>query len=307
MANASILLAALMVEALFGYPRRWADRGVHPVIWVGRLIGLFDRRWNGGRYRRVRGVAAMLLVVGVAMLAGVVIERVLPDSLWGWGVLVLVATTGLAQRSLYTHVSDVAVALENDGVEGGRASVTRIVGRDVATLDEGGVACAAIESLAESFNDGVVAPVFWFLIGGLPGLFAYKAVNTADSMIGHLNERHRAFGWAGARLDDLLNLVPARIAGCLLCLAGAGGWRVMLGHARRHASPNSGWSEAAMAGALNLRLGGPVRYDGAVAARAWLGVGRAPTGAGDIRRALGVYRRGCLLLWLVVGGCLWLP
>src|SRR3546814_247516 len=164
-----------------------------------------------------------------------------------------------------------------------------------------------IESLAESFSDGVVAPAFWFLIGGLPGLFAYKAVNTADSMIGHLSDRHRAFGWAAARLDDALNLVPARISGGLLCLAGAGGWRVMLGHAGRHASPNSGWPEAAMAGGLGLRLGGPVYYDGEVAARAWLGAGRDPVGAGDIRRALGIYRRGCLFLWLLVGGCLWLP
>jgi adenosylcobinamide-phosphate synthase len=150
------------------------------------------------------------------------------------------------------------------------------------------------------------APAFWFLVGGLPGLFAYKAVNTADSMIGHLNERHRDFGWAAARLDDLLNLAPARIGGFLICVAGAAGARTMLRYAPRHASPNGGWPEAAMAGVLRLRLGGPVSYDGDRAMRAWLGDGTDPVGAPDIDRSLIVYRRACLLLWLGVGGAAWL-
>lgn len=307
MERAGLLLAALIVEAALGYPDRWVARGVHPVIWTGRLIGALDRRWNRGAAPRLRGIAAILLAAGIAALAGYAVERALPGGWIGAAIIVLLATVGLAQRSLHTHVRGVARALDGEGLEAGRASVARIVGRDVATLDAGGVARAAIESLAESFSDGVVAPAFWFLVGGLPGLFAYKAVNTADSMIGHLSERHRDFGWAAARLDDLLNLIPARIAGTLLCLGSMGGWRVMVRDAAKHASPNAGWPEAAMAGALALRLGGPVHYDGEAEPRPWFGDGADPAGAADIGRALAVYLRGCALLWLVVGGAAWVP
>jgi adenosylcobinamide-phosphate synthase len=167
------------------------------------------------------------------------------------------------------------------------------------------VAVAATESLAESFCDGVVAPAFWFLVAGLPGLLACKAINTADSMIGHLDDRHRWFGWAAARLDDGVNWLPARLSGVLVALAGGGGFAVMRRDARHHASPNGGWPEAAMAGALRRRLGGPVSYDGMPAPRAWLGDGPSPDAA-DLARALGIYRRACLLLWLLVGGLSWL-
>jgi adenosylcobinamide-phosphate synthase len=163
------------------------------------------------------------------------------------------------------------------------------------------VAAAALESLAESFNDGVVAPAFWLTVGGLPGLFAYKAVNTADSMIGHKEPRWRSFGWAAARADDALNLAPARLAGALIALAGGGGWRVMLRDARKHASPNAGWPEAAMAGALDVRLGGPACYDGVLNDRPAFGDGRPPE-ARDLRRGLGVYVRACGLLWLLAAG-----
>jgi adenosylcobinamide-phosphate synthase len=303
MEQAQMLLVALVAEAALGFPRRWER--FHPVVWVGRLIGALDSGWNRGPGRRSRGIAAMALIVAAAALTGWGIEQAL-SGIWGAALVILIATIGFAQRSLHKHVGDVAQALKDQGVAAGRASVSRIVGRDVAALDEGGVAHAAIESLAESFGDGVVAPAFWFLVGGLPGLFAYKAVNTADSMIGHLNERHRDFGWAAARLDDLLNLAPARIGGFLICVAGAAGARTMLRYAPRHASPNGGWPEAAMAGVLRLRLGGPVSYDGDRAMRAWLGDGTDPVGAPDIDRSLIVYRRACLLLWLGVGGAAWL-
>jgi adenosylcobinamide-phosphate synthase len=303
MEQAQMLLVALVAEAALGFPRRWER--FHPVVWVGRLIGALDKGWNRGPARRSRGIAAMALIVAAAALTGWGIEQAL-SGIWGAALVMLIATIGFAQRSLHKHVGDVARALKDQGVAAGRASVSRIVGREVAALDEGGVAHAAIESLAESFGDGVVAPAFWFLVGGLPGLFAYKAVNTADSMIGHLNERHRDFGWAAARLDDLLNLAPARIAGFLICVAGAAGARTMLRYAPRHASPNGGWPEAAMAGVLRLRLGGPVSYDGDPAMRAWLGDGTDPVGAPDIDRSLIVYRRACLLLWLGVGGAAWL-
>jgi adenosylcobinamide-phosphate synthase len=173
-----------------------------------------------------------------------------------------------------------------------------IVGRDTGQLDAEAVAAAALESLAESFNDGVVAPAFWLLVGGLPGLFAYKSVNTADSLIGHKEERWRMFGWAAARTDDLMNLIPARAAGGLIALAGGGGWRIMVRDARRHASPNAGWPEAAMAGALGVQLGGAARYDGVLTSRPTFGDGPRPTPA-DLARGLRLYRRACLLLWLI--------
>jgi adenosylcobinamide-phosphate synthase len=179
------------------------------------------------------------------------------------------------------------------------------VGRDTAALDGEGIAAAAIESLSESFCDGIVAPAFWFLVAGLPGLAVCKAINTADSIVGHQDERFRAFGWAAARADDLVNLLPARISGFLICAAGLGGMRVMLRDASRHASPNGGWPEAAMAGVLARQLGGTVTYDGELASRALLGAGPRPDAA-SLRSALGVYWRACVMMWLIVGGLAWL-
>jgi len=180
-----------------------------------------------------------------------------------------------------------------------------IVGRDTAGLDDTGVARAAIESLAESFCDGVVAPLFWLMLLGLPGIWAYKAINTADSLIGHPEPPLRAFGWASARCDDLANLLPARLAALLLCLVAGRGWRILWRDCRKHASPNAGWPEAAMAGALRVRLGGPVDYDGAPTPRPWLGEGADPS-RHDVRRALNLYRRACLALWIMAGGLAWL-
>ena len=209
------------------------------------------------------------------------------------------ALPGLAQRSLDDHVRAVLGALQAGDLPRARLAVARIVGRDTEGLDECGVAGAALESLAESFNDGVVAPAFWLALAGLPGLYAYKAVNTADSLIGHMEPRWRAFGWAAARLDDVMNLVPARLAGGLIALSGGGGWRTMRRDARRHASPNAGWPEAAMAGALGVRLGGSASYDGVETVRPWFGDGGAPYMA-DLERGLNVYGRACTLLLLTL-------
>lgn len=181
-----------------------------------------------------------------------------------------------------------------------------IVGRDTQRLDACGVSAAALESLAESFNDGIVAPAFWFVLAGLPGLFTYKVLNTADSLIGHKEERWRAFGWAAARADDVANLVPARIAGTLLVFAGWAGLLVMFKDASKHASPNAGWPEAAMAGALGVRLGGPTAYDGVVHERPVFGTGRAP-GVADLARGLRVYVIACLLLWALVVALAFVP
>lgn len=288
-----IALAALIVEAAVGYPRRWW----HPVMAVGALIGGIEQAWN--RRRRREGVALVLVLFALAVSLGQAIQWL------GTVATVLVATTGLAQRSLHDHVAAVARPLLAGDLGAARAAVAMIVGRDTDTLDEAGVATAAIESLAESFCDGVVAPAIGLLLFGLPGLFVVKAINTADSMVGHRTTELHAFGWAAAKADDVVNFVPARIAGALIALAGRGGWREMRRDARHHASPNGGWPEAAMAGALGRRLGGAVSYDGAVAQRAVLGDGPRPD-AGDLMRALGIYRTACLLLWIVVGLFPWL-
>ncbi|HRY03561.1 MAG TPA: adenosylcobinamide-phosphate synthase CbiB, partial [Beijerinckiaceae bacterium] len=212
------------------------------------------------------------------------------------------ASTLIAQRSLYAHVRDVAVALDRS-LEDGRAAVALIVGRNVEELDEAGVSRAAVESLAENFSDGVVAPTFWLALAGLPGAALYKAINTADSMIGHKTERYRDFGYAAAKIDDVVNWPAARISGALIVGAAAlgratyplRGWRVMKRDAGKHVSPNAGWPEAAMAGALHVRLGGPRAYGGNVVAGAWLGDADEPVDRATIRRALKLYRRACVL------------
>jgi adenosylcobinamide-phosphate synthase len=214
-------------------------------------------------------------------------------------VVALVGTIGLAQRSLFEHVNKVLISLRAGDLPASRERVSFIVGRDTRQLDATGVSAAALESLAESFNDGIVAPTFWFLIAGLPGLFAYKVINTADSLIGHKEERWRAFGWTAARVDDLANLVPARIAGALLVLAGLRGFGVMLSDAAKHASPNAGWPEAAMAGALRIRLGGPATYDGVLHERPVFGTGPTP-GVAELRRGLRLYVVACGLLWVAI-------
>lgn len=303
MSDPARVLAALVLEAGLGYPA-WLHRlAPHPVTWIGRAIDGLERCWNRPAWppmgRRVLGVATLVLVGGGAGAVGWTIDRVAQGRPWVAVLALLIATTGLAQRSLYQHVAAVSRALEAGDLAAARGAVGRIVGRDVDALDEQGVAAAALESLAESFNDGVVAPAFWLLIGGLAGLFAYKAVNTADSLIGHREARWRAFGWASARMDDVLNLIPARLAGGLLALAGGGGWRIMWRDARKHASPNAGWPEAAMAGALRVSLGGSATYDGMVSERPRFGDGPHPS-ARDLRRGLRVYVGGCVLLWAIM-------
>ncbi|MFV0624892.1 adenosylcobinamide-phosphate synthase CbiB [Sphingomonas sp. ac-8] len=306
-----IALLALATEAAIGWPDRLYARVGHPVGGFARLIAACEVRWNrpgrSERARRVAGVATVALLIGVAAggawCAEAGVRALLGEA--GWIGVALLAAPGLAQRSLDDHVRPVAAALVAGNLPAARTAVGRIVGRDTAKLDEAGVARAGIESLAESFCDGIAAPLFWLLLLGLPGLWAYKAINTADSLIGHREPRWRAFGWAAARIDDFANLAPARLGGAILCLAGGRGWRTMLRDAHRHASPNAGWTEAAMAGALRVRLAGPIAYDGVVAAKPWIGGSFADPDARDVARALRVYRRACLLLWLIAGAVAW--
>ncbi len=297
-----IILCALAIDALVGYPAVLQRHVPHPVVWIGKAITALEMRWNrpDAGYRKASGLVCVFLVAGAAGLSGLALEMAGPVA------VAVAGSLGLAQRSLYDHVAAVAKALEGHDLPAARDAVAKIVGRDVQALDDAGVATAALESLAESFNDGVAAPLFWFLLGGLPGLFIYKAVNTADSMIGHMEPRWRAFGWAAARIAAAMNGLPARRAGVLGGVAGWGGWRVMWRDARKHASPNAGWTEAAMAGALHLRLGGPATYDGVVHDRPRFGDG-LPATVVDLRRGLRLYVVACGILWALValGGFAW--
>lgn len=306
---------ALVLDAAVGWPQPLYRRIGHPVGIFARIIAALERRWNvpsrSDGQRRMAGAVTVLLLLGVAGGAGWVLQSLLVAIAgpWAWPLIAVLAWPGLAQRSLYDHVRLVADALERQDLPAARATVGMIVGRDTAALDDAGVARAAIESLAESFCDGVVAPLFWLLVLGLPGIWAYKAINTADSMIGHREERWRAYGWAAARTDDAMNLIPARLSGLLICLCGGGGWRILWRDASRHASPNAGWPEAAMAGALGLRLAGPIAYDGILSDKLWIGEGDRPARTEDIWRGLGIYARACLCLWFmaagIAGGAAW--
>jgi len=301
--EAWLVLAALVAEACIGYPQWLYARIRHPVTWLGALLAVLESRWNVATTsdvrRRALGIVAVALIVALSALIAVAIERVAANSAIATACLVLLATSGLAQRSLYEHVRAVQRALDAHDLPAARRAVGHIVGRDTAQLDERQVTAAALESLAESCNDAVIAPAFWLLVGGLPGLLAYKAVNTADSMIGHMEPRWRMFGWAAARCDDVLNWVPARIAGALLTLAARRGFSIMLRDASKHASPNAGWPEAALAGGLAIRLGGPTSYDGLTHERPTFGDGDAPTHT-DLGRGLLIYMRACGLLWVAL-------
>ncbi len=300
---------ALALEAGVGYPDALFRRIGHPVVWLGTLIAALDARLNNARddfeRRRRMGVVAIGIVVLAAALVGAATTKLCGLVIGGPVLLALLSSSLLAQRSLHEHVRAVADALAVS-LEDGRRAVAQIVGRDVSALDEAGVARAAIESLAENFSDGVVAPALFLAVFGLPGALVYKAVNTADSMIGHKSPRHLAFGWAAARLDDLLNLLPARFAAGLIALAAwllpsasaTDAFRIAQRDAARHASPNAGWPEAAMAGALGLCLGGPRAYGSVDVAGATLGDGRRDATVADIRRALALYWRASAGLWL---------
>ncbi len=307
-----VALVALALDATIGWPDRLYARVGHPVGAFARFLNLAERLGNSAKrpegVRRGLGVVTMVVLIvltgGIAW--GIDRESHLLLGRWGWIASAVLAWPALAQRSLYVHVRPVADALLRGDLSAARALVARVVGRDTQRLDQAGVSRAAIETLAESFCDGIVAPLFWLLLLGLPGVWVYKAINTADSLIGHKEPRWRAFGWAAARIDDGANWVPARIAGVLVCFAGAGGWAVMTRDARTHASPNAGWPEAAMAGALGVALAGPVAYDGVTQIKPWIGRGGRAAAPADIVTALQIYARACLLLWVIAGSVAWL-
>nr|WP_302478103.1 adenosylcobinamide-phosphate synthase CbiB [Ruegeria atlantica] len=285
-----MLVCAMCLDAALGEPDWLWSRIRHPAVIIGTAIGWLDQRLNRGTNRRLKGVAIVLLLIFGAVILG----RAL--TLFGPVIEIILAAILLAQKSLVTHVRDVGDGLRTSLTEG-RAKVAMIVSRDTRDMTEAQVARSAIESAAENLSDGIIAPAFWFLVAGLPGILIYKAVNTADSMIGYRSEKYRDFGWAAARLDDVLNLIPARLT-CVMIVALSGQWArwpEMVADARRHISPNAGWPEAAMARALNVALAGPRSYDGQVRDLAWVN--------GDARRDIGAPEvfRACDMLWRVWG------
>ncbi len=316
-----LALTAGIIDAAVGYPDILYRAIGHPVTWMGRLIAWADKEWNSEQDsaddRSDRGILLVVALLILSVLLGLMISwlcHALLPPLLAFIVIAILASSLVAQRSLYQHVEAVADAL-GQGLPQGREAVAMIVGRDTSALDEAGVCRAAIESLAESFCDGVVAPMFWLALAGLPGGLAYKAINTADSMIGHKTDRYADFGWAAARADDAVNWPAARLAVLWLALGAfllprASPWQALAiawRDAGQHDSPNAGWPEAAMAGALGLRLVGPSTYDGEIVEKGWMGGGRAALKAADIRTALDLYRAACgvqfgvlAIVWLFI-------
>lgn len=305
----AVTALALLIERFTGYPDMVHRAVGHPVEWIGRFISWLDRRFNpperpASRLAGALALAVLLLVTGGIAVAVALLLRALP---FGWLAEALLATAFLAQKSLRDHVQAVADGL-GVSLDAGRAAVSRIVGRDPQALDRSGVSRAALESLAENASDGIVAPAFWLLIGGLPGIVLYKAINTADSMIGHKSPRHLSFGWAAARLDDLVNIPGARITGLLFALAAGftgranrkASFKAMYRDADRHVSPNAGWPEAALAGALAIRLGGRRSYGGREVDLATMGDGKDDLDQVDIERGLSLYGRALTLLTVCV-------
>ena len=306
---------ALLIERFVGYPPQLFKLIGHPVTWMGALIAWFEARLNTGSNRRLKGIVMLVLLLLTGLAVSLLIVAITRRIPFGWVLEAILASSLIAQKELGRAVKAVADGLAVS-LESGRFAVSHIVGRDPHVLDEAGVARAAVESLAESTSDGIVAPLFWLLIGGLPGIVLYKAANTADSMVGHRNERYAEFGWASARFDDLINWIPARLTALLV--AGAAfltpktdpehAWSMALRDAKKHASPNAGWPEAAFAGALGIQLGGPRTYDGELHESPAFGDGRDDLKSGDILSALVLYWAAMNLLLglvIVIGLALW--
>jgi adenosylcobinamide-phosphate synthase len=297
------MVVAMALEVCLGWPAVLYARLGHPVTWLGRLIDALDRRWNRDDdrpwMRRFAGAIAALSVIGLASGLAFLLQVAVGP---GWRRLVwtaILAWPFVALRSLYEHVAAVARPLTGGDIAGARQAVSLIVGRDPDQLDDAGIARAAIESLAENTSDGVVAPIFWGVLLGLPGIVGYKAINTLDSMIGHRNVRHEAFGWAAARIDDIANFAPARLTALLFAIvSGRPGDAIacMARDARHHRSINAGWPEASVAGSLAVRLCGPRAYRGVPAKEPWLNEGARDATGADVARALELYVRAMLML-----------
>lgn len=305
MSFAAMIAVALAIDAALGWPAWLYARIGHPVTWIGALIDALDKRWNDGdkMRRRAMGVLCVLVVTGAVIVPAVVVQILMPSGAWGLFLGALLAWPLIAARSLYEHVAAVAHTLSAGNLTAARSAVAMIVGRDPAQLDQGGVARASLESLAENASDGIVAPLFWGAIAGLPGIAAYKAINTMDSMIGHRTHRYEDFGKVAALLDDLVNLIPARLTGLAIALSSGqarAAFQVMILDARHHRSPNAGWPEAAMAGALGVRLSGPRVYANRTAQEPWLNASAPDPTANTLKQGLALYVRAMMMCGVVL-------
>lgn len=308
MLAAGAMALAMAVDGVMGWPDRLYARIGHPVTWIGRAISGCDAALNRDSdpalVRRFAGVVTLVVIVGLAALPAYALSRLLPGGILGLVLTGVLAWPLIAVRSMHDHVLAVARPLSLGDLPGARLAVSMIVGRDPSRLESAGVARAALESLAENTSDGIVAPIFWGAVLGLPGIAAYKAVNTLDSMIGHRSPRFEQFGWASARFDDLVNLAPARLTGLLFAAVSGSGRRAiacMGADASKHRSPNAGWPEAAMAGALGVRLSGPRIYADRVAEEPWVNGGCPDPLPQDLARGLVIYRRAMWALGLGLG------
>lgn len=302
-----ILLIALGIDAVIGDPHALYRVMPHPVMLVGNLISYLDKTWNRpertAKVRKALGVCLLLTMISLTYGIGLLILWVSSLIPFGWVLEVFMVFLLIAQNDLFKHVNAIANGLRDNGIEGGRAAVAMIVARDPSKLDEGGVSRAAIESCAENYSDGIVSPLFWYVLLGLPGLLAFKAVSTLDSMVGYLNDKYRDFGWASAKFDDVLNYLPARLSGWIFVTAALvvpradakRAKRIMLRDCRIHHSPNAGWPETAMAGALGVRLLGPRQYDGYSVDDPWIGEGPYELTYKDIKRSLKIFVVACLI------------
>ena len=297
------MLIALCLDRLIGWPDRIYRLLSHPVVGIGVLINTADKMLNRDSWpadvRRTAGVFCLLAIIAGLYLVCRLIVSGLPSSWEGIGLTAVLAWPFLAAKSLSNHVKAVAAPLQAGNLPAARQAVSMIVGRNSEQLEQTAIVRAAVESLAENTSDGVIAPLFWGVLFGLPGLVVYKAINTADSMIGYRTKKHQAFGWAAARLDDLVNLIPARLTGlmyALLAKAPVQALKVMLKDAPGHRSPNAGWPESAVASALDIRLSGPRTYNGVASPNPWLNEAGRDPGPQDITAALQLYSR---LLWVV--------
>lgn len=298
MSYAAILAIALVLDALIGEPEKLWRRVPHPAVLMGNAIGWLDNGFNEGNDRRKKGALGILAFCVIAAVVGLAIV----DLPFGGLLEIALVAILLAQKSLSQHVQAVADGLRMS-VDDGRDAVAKIVGRDTAAMDTPAISRSAIESAAENFSDGVVAPAFWFLIAGLPGILVYKLVNTADSMIGYRTPRHEEFGKFAARLDDVLNWVPARLTALLFMAArrSTAAWAIIRRDAPLHRSPNAGWSEAAMAAVLGVALSGPRSYEGEMREFPWVnGEGARNIGAKEVDQAVDMIWSGWLALLCIV-------
>lgn len=305
MTFAAMMLVALMLDVLIGWPGWLFRRFGHPVTWLGAVITRLEQILNTpGSWRRTRGALCVFIVVSIATAPAIGVQSLLPEP-FGWIIAGILSWPLVAARSMYTHVRDVARPLAAHDLGGARRAVSMIVGRDPNRLDKAGIGRATVESLAENTSDGVIAPLFWGAVAGLPGIVAYKAINTMDSMIGYRTPRYEAFGKAAARLDDLVNLVPARLTGVLfVCVSRRPrkGLRIMRADAHKHRSPNAGWPEAAMAAAIEVRLSGPRVYGNEISEEPWVNEAAPDPEPKDVDHALRVYRRTIGLVALILMG-----